>query len=50
VLAREGTGFSIADLGSLNGTFVNRRRVDRQRLEDGDEVQVGKYRLTFLER
>jgi pSer/pThr/pTyr-binding forkhead associated (FHA) protein len=50
VLAREGAGFSIEDLGSLNGTFVNRRRVDAQRLEDGDEVQVGKYRLTFLER
>ena len=38
------------DLGSLNGTFVNRRRVDAETLEDGDEVQIGKYKLTFLER
>ena len=50
VLSRQGVGFSIEDLGSLNGTFVNRRRVDSQRLEDGDEVQIGKYKLTFLER
>ena len=50
VLSRQGAGFSIEDLGSLNGTFVNRRRVDSQRLEDGDEVQIGKYKLTFLER
>jgi pSer/pThr/pTyr-binding forkhead associated (FHA) protein len=38
----------IEDLGSLNGTFVNRRRVDSAALEDGDEIQIGKYRLTFL--
>ncbi|HET8527401.1 MAG TPA: FHA domain-containing protein [Gaiellaceae bacterium] len=38
----------IEDLGSLNGTFVNRRRVDSAPLEDGDEIQIGKYRLTFL--
>ena len=42
-------GYTIEDLGSLNGTYVNRRRVERARLEDGDEVQIGKYRLTFLE-
>jgi hypothetical protein len=40
----------IEDLGSLNGTFVNRRRVDSAQLEDGDELQIGKYRLTFLQR
>ena len=39
----------IEDLGSLNGTFVNRRRVDAATLEDGDEIQIGKYRLTFLQ-
>jgi FHA domain/zinc-ribbon domain len=50
VLARTASGFSIEDLGSLNGTFVNRRRVDVQQLEDGDDVQVGKYKLTFLQR
>jgi FHA domain len=49
-LLRRPDGFAIADLGSLNGTFVNRRRVDRKLLEDGDEVQVGKYKLTYLER
>jgi len=38
------------DCGSLNGTYVNRRRIDSQRLEDGDEVQIGKYKLTFHAR
>jgi hypothetical protein len=40
--------WQIEDMGSLNGTFVNRRRVDSAPLEDGDEIQIGKYRLTFL--
>ena len=43
-------GWTIEDQGSLNGTFVNRERVDAARLEDGDEIQIGKYRLTFLQR
>lgn len=42
--------FTIRDLGSLNGTFVNRQRVESIELRDDDEVQVGKYRLTFLQR
>ena len=42
--------FSIEDQGSLNGTFVNRARIDTAALEDGDEVQIGKYRLTFFAR
>ena len=50
VLVRRGRSFAVEDLGSLNGTFVNRKRVDAKTLEDGDEVQVGKYKLTFLER
>ena len=49
-LLRQGKGFAIKDEGSLNGTFVNRRRVDSKLLEDGDELQIGKYKLTFLER
>ncbi|HLF67774.1 MAG TPA: FHA domain-containing protein [Gaiellaceae bacterium] len=49
-LDREGDTFTIRDLGSLNGTYVNRKRIDSIVLEDGDEVQVGKYRLTFLQR
>jgi len=38
------------DCGSLNGTYVNRSRIDSQRLEEGDEVQIGKYKLTFHAR
>ena len=49
-LVREGSTFTIRDLGSLNGTFVNRRRIESATLEDDDEVQVGKYRMTFLRR
>ncbi|HEV8686098.1 MAG TPA: FHA domain-containing protein [Gaiellaceae bacterium] len=49
-LTKDGNGFSIQDEGSLNGTFVNRRRVEGAQLEDGDEIQIGKYRLTFLSR
>ena len=40
--------FLIEDQGSLNGTFLNRRRIESGGLEDGDEVQIGKYKLTFL--
>lgn len=39
--------FFVRDLGSLNGTYVNRERVDEIGLVTGDEVQIGKYRLTF---
>jgi hypothetical protein len=46
---RDGRWF-VEDLGSLNGTFVNRRRVESSELSDGDELQIGKYRLTFLSR
>jgi hypothetical protein len=50
VLERRDDGVYMRDLGSLNGTYVNRQRVDVVRLSDGDEVQVGKYRLTYIER
>jgi pSer/pThr/pTyr-binding forkhead associated (FHA) protein len=49
-LDRNGATFSIRDLGSLNGTYVNRRRIESAVLQDDDEVQIGKYRLTFLQR
>jgi hypothetical protein len=49
VITRGQDGFTIDDEGSLNGTYVNRRRVETATLEDGDEVQIGKYKLTFLE-
>ncbi|WP_406307571.1 FHA domain-containing protein [Streptomyces sp. NBC_00885] len=39
--------FSVADVGSLNGTYVNRERIDSVVLSSGDEVQIGKYRLVF---
>ena len=45
---REGDRFTVADAGSLNGTYVNRDRIDRVQLKDGDEVQIGKYRLVFF--
>ncbi len=44
---RDGQGFSVTDLASLNGTYLNGARVDSARLSDGDEVQVGKFKLTF---
>ncbi|WP_372734649.1 FHA domain-containing protein [Nocardioides sp.] len=45
---RTGDSFSVTDSGSLNGTYVNRDRIDTVHLTDGDEVQVGKYRLVFF--
>ena len=50
LLVRRRDGLYIDDLGSLNGTYVNRHRIESHRLEDGDELQIGKYRLTFVER
>lgn len=41
-------GWSVQDVGSLNGTYVNRVRVDDQQLRGGDEVQIGKFRFIFL--
>jgi pSer/pThr/pTyr-binding forkhead associated (FHA) protein len=41
-------GWSVRDVGSLNGTYVNRVRVDDQHLGGGDEVQIGKFRFVFL--
>ena len=49
-ILRERDGdFSIEDQGSLNGTFVNRKRIDSSPLHEGDELQIGKYRMTFIE-
>jgi FHA domain-containing protein/zinc ribbon protein len=51
VLMLSGGELKIEDLGSLNGTFVNRRRIESAtRLESGDEVQIGKYRLSFISK
>lgn len=46
---RDEAGFLIEDLNSLNGTYVNRKRIERHRLVDGDELQIGKYKLAFVE-
>ena len=49
-LVRRSGHWLLDDSGSLNGTYVNRRRIDSHRLEDGDELQVGKYKLSYLAR
>ena len=46
-VTRTAQGFLVRDVGSLNGTYVNRERIDETLLADGDEVQIGKYRLVF---
>ncbi len=50
LIVRRQDGFYIDDLGSLNGTYVNRRRIESHLLRDGDEIQIGKYKLSYLER
>jgi pSer/pThr/pTyr-binding forkhead associated (FHA) protein len=49
VVERKANVLRIEDLGSLNGTFLNRKRIDSGELSDGDELQIGKYRLSFLQ-
>ncbi len=50
VIERDSAGFRVRDAGSLNGTYLNRRRCDEGRLHHGDELQVGRFRLTFVQR
>jgi hypothetical protein len=51
VLVQADGTFSIEDLGSLNGTFVNRKRIESPtKLQSGDEVQIGKYRMSFISK
>jgi hypothetical protein len=45
---RRGSAFTVRDVGSLNGTYVNRERIEEADLYGGDEVQIGKFRLVFL--
>ncbi|HET6186175.1 MAG TPA: FHA domain-containing protein [Trebonia sp.] len=47
---RTGDRFTVRDVGSLNGTYVNRERIEEAELFGGDEVQIGKFRLLFLTR
>ena len=46
--ARTAHGYEVRDVGSLNGTYVNRERVEAGPLANGDEVQIGKFKLVFL--
>jgi pSer/pThr/pTyr-binding forkhead associated (FHA) protein len=50
VIVQRGSEYYLDDCGSLNGTYVNRRRIESHRLGDGDELQIGKYKLAFLQR
>src|SRR5437763_6986242 len=46
--ARSGDTFGVRDVGSLNGTYLNRERIDDAPLSNGDEVQIGKFRLVYF--
>lgn len=48
VVSRVGDGYEVTDAGSLNGTYVNQERVDSGPLNNGDELQIGKFKLVFL--
>jgi len=48
VLIEQNGRYVVEDQGSLNGTFVNRRRIESASLDEGDELQIGKYRMTFI--
>jgi hypothetical protein len=48
LLIRRGGEYHLDDCGSLNGTYVNRTRIDSHRLVDGDELQIGKYKLSYF--
>ena len=47
-IVRQGDGYAVRDVGSLNGTYLNRERIEDARLDNGDEVQIGKFKLVFL--
>ncbi len=47
-IVRRADGFHLIDAGSLNGTYVNRDRVEEAKLSNGDELQIGKFKLVFF--
>ncbi|MDQ6697944.1 MAG: FHA domain-containing protein [Actinomycetota bacterium] len=47
-ISRASNGYRVRDVGSLNGTYLNRERIDEAALANGDEVQVGKFKLIFF--
>lgn len=48
-ILQSGSAFEVVDTGSLNGTYVNRERIERITLVSGDEIQIGKFRLVFVQ-
>ena len=48
VFRRENGAYTVSDAGSLNGTYVNRQRVDKATLKNGDEIMIGKFRLIYF--
>lgn len=47
-IVRDGPGFTVTDSGSLNGTYLNRERIEAAELHNSDELQIGKFKLVFL--
>ena len=47
-IVRQGTGYRVRDVGSLNGTYLNRERIDEASIGNGDELQIGKFKLVFF--
>lgn len=47
-IVRDAEGYTVRDAGSLNGTYLNRQRVESAALKDGDELQIGTFKLVFL--
>jgi pSer/pThr/pTyr-binding forkhead associated (FHA) protein len=47
-ILRTSAGFELRDLGSMNGTYLNGEVVEQAKLNDGDELRIGKFRLTFF--
>lgn len=48
-ILHDGSSYTVSDAGSLNGTYINQQRIDSGSLTQGDELQIGKFRLVFLE-
>ena len=47
-ITRAGADYTVRDVGSLNGTYLNRNRVEEAPLRDGDELQIGSFKLVFV--
>jgi hypothetical protein len=47
-IVREADGYAVRDAGSLNGTYLNRERIEKTGLSNGDELQIGKFKLVFF--